>query len=386
MNDDDINFLFNATNIDLAAGVIDTSKKSEEIISKNKEFFKKGKEIASGFTASQSTKFMSEPWSNTCDLILALRIQIDVSKIDELNGGNRALQAIHMGLLIEVAFSGNIDAADKFMKVLPNYNGDAKHYVSEDDLSAMTMAARLYSPESIGHTETLYKKYVSGTQIVAESLITKLQPYLQKRNPNAFFAFAIASMKGCGTDLDIAKAFKLLTIAAGLGHEEAKKLGIKKAAQYPNLLSALRNGQSDVTAESVPISNSPIRIEPKASLETSPEASSPEKSEGIPTANITNPERVCLAMMKDEPYCTIIAVAEGTAAEWLASLPWDCHLLYEESFQPQNNTVDRCLRLMASSGYPAKSGELCSAPPHVAIVSLLIATYQLSSERNQLAI
>ena len=89
-------------------------------------------------------------------------------------------------------------------------------------------------------------------------------------------------------------------------------------------------------------------------------------------------------MMKEEPYCTIISVADGAVAEWLASLPWDCHLLYEGVFQRENNTVERCLRLLDSNRYPTKSGELCSAPPHVAMDSLLIATYQLGFERGRL--
>lgn len=414
MNEDAINAIFNSTNINLATREIERNKKSSEIISKIIYFFNKGREIASTFTALQSTTFLSEPWSNTSKLIIVLCLQIDVRSVDEFNSQNRAFYALHIGLLVEVAFSGKIEAAWEFAKIITIYGEDTKYYVSDKDLSAIKMVALIYAPELIGYAEDIYKQSISNSKIVAEYFITKLQPYLQKRNPNAFFGFAIVLIKCNSIDSDITKAFKLLTIAADLGHVEAERLGRKMAAKYPDLLSVRKNDQLGAAEKNITLPNNSIEIEASAAQKVSllsnrtnlilkfsnllqqhstlvtlnsiQLASLPKKEISLPASNLSNSERICLAMMKNEPYCTIIAVAEKTAAEWLASLPWDCHLLYEGSFQPENNTVDRCLRLMASNGYPAKSGELCSAPASVAMDSLLISTYEFAYEQGRLGV
>lgn len=396
MDDDFINSLYETNKLKLTTAENEASRIAELKKSTRRNLFGKAQKYAQDLNTHASELFnvAMALWNNPSSLE-----RLNFSEIQESDEAAKYQLEVHMGLILSVAYMGHATAAKRFLNLYSRDN-TAKDYISKEELEQMHMAAFMYCSETNPAYRDIYRKYETGTQKIGELLISKLQQRIKKGDPDAFFALAQASIKGHGIDRDIKKAYKLLTIAAGLGHKESEKLRQEIGAKFPifdlssqadfatedisseNQVSGSVAGASVGASEKTPASNDLIQVETKIPTGTAVEDGN---NRCQPSADLVNPERVCLAMMKEEPYCTIISVADGTVAEWLASLPWDCHLLYEGVFQRENNTVDRCLRLLESNGYPAKSGDLCSAPAHVAMDSLIIATYQLGFERGRLA-
>lgn len=279
--------------------------------------------------------------------------------------------AVHTGLLIIAAYSGHATAAKRFINL--QSRADYKiDYLSPEDLERMHMAVHIDSQRLIIGVAESYLKYEPGTQKIAEVLISKLREGIARSDPDSFFSMALASIHGRGIDKDIPKAYKLLTIAAGLEHKESIELREKLNFLFPRLGLSIKK---TILSENfqLNIKSNLIDLDSVAKSENFLINKNMDKS----VIEVINTERVCLVLMKNEPYCTILSVVDGTSEEWLSSLPWPCHLLYQGVFLRANNTTDRCLRLMESDGYPAKLGEPCSAPPHVAMANILIATYQV---------
>jgi hypothetical protein len=304
----------------------------------------------------------------------------------------------HLGLLIEAAYSGSYAAADRFDSLYRN-DSNARYYVSEDEIHDMRVAMFLFRPASDMEMYEKNPKFDFNDKTTIETLITALDRGIERNDPDSFYALAQVYLKGKCVFKDIEKAYKLLSIAEMFKHNDASKLKIQLQDNFPGLLKIIKSSTIvEDTAQENFLNNYSNNIEKNYSENKNNENCMVQIETKIPTAelskkfeyqscvDVANPERICLGMMKAEPYCTIISATEGSAAEWLATLPWECHLLYDGIFQRENNTVERCVRLLSSSGYPAQAGELCSAPANVAIDSLLIATYQLDSERGRLTI
>lgn len=272
--------------------------------------------------------------------------------------------AVHLGLLIEAAYGGHTTSPKRFFNVcMKDGYASLDSYMSSEDQEMMRLTLQVYLPASVIDSKIDIIKYEMGSSPLKELLLSRLEPALSRKEADAFFALAQAHIRGDGTDRDIGKAFKILAISAHLGSVVAGELRKNIIKKFPELAISSVIEERAITIDTAANEPTPVATTQLLVLGES--------------------ERICLAMMRDEPFCTIIAASKLTGLEWVRSLPWTCHLLYEGSFLKENNTVERCLRLVESLGYPAIAGDLCSAPPHVLLESLLISTYQLGFERGR---
>jgi TPR repeat protein len=378
MDDDFLNNLFASNKLKLLEKERTANIEANREITYFREVYKKAREYARELNDVELEKI-----ANTSD---NTHSSIGLKNLEKPAGISPALP-IRLGVLIEAGYAGFSGLAHNFGGWV-RQNNTVNRYVENNEIEDMHRASILFSSTNQKIEDTFFAVYTPNTSPIDEQLILKLSHRLERGEPEAFFAMAQACLKGMGTNLDVNKAYKLLTIAAGMGHIEAKKQMQVLETMFPVLVAAQPTLEVDAVGLSTKIheisKNDAIQIETKI------------QENGVPSSVMTrtslystpaiNPERICLAMMKDAPHCTVIAVASGTAEDWITSLPSPCHLLFETLVPKENNTVLRCLRLLEANGYPANSGELCAAPPHIAMESLMVATYQLGFERGPLVV
>jgi hypothetical protein len=383
MNDDIINAMFASNKLKLESKERDKKQSIIEELSKKDFLYESGKKFATNFKGTSAKLFELAISKNDPSTLTELNFE----PLRDTSFSFEPWIPVQMGILLICAHQGHNLSAKRFNNIVKKYD-DSFAYIPEDEVLQMQMAEYLFSPEITDLNSEIFEKYQPGTHRISEELVSKLSRFLVQNNPESFFALALATIKGLGADKDIIKAYKLLTIAAGMGHIEAKKQMQVLETMFPVLVAAQPTLEANAVGLSMKIheisKNDDIQMETKI------------QENGVPSSVMTrtplystpaiNPQRICLAMMIDAPHCTVIAVASGTAEDWITSLPSPCHLLFETLVPKENNTVLRCLRLLEANGYPANSGELCAAPPHIAMESLMVATYQLGFERGPLVV
>lgn len=288
---------------------------------------------------------------------------------------NKDTLPVHMGLLIEAAYLGSYAAADRFDSLYRN-DAIAAEYVSKQEIREMRAAMFLYRPDADADGDRLNarNRIDAGDELIVNNLVKELSAGINKNDADSFHALALVTLRWTGAERNIEKAYKLFSVAEMFEHPDAARCRRRLEKKHPELTKEIEiiSRQNPVAALANQNQSDHVTNSKTSTVEVS-------KGSGNKTnINASNSERICIGMMKNTPYSTIISFpVEETAMDWLLSLPKDCHLLYEGKFERENNTVERYLRLMDSNGYPALAGEFCSAPPHVAIESIHIATYQL---------
>lgn len=317
---------------------------------------------------------------------LTMPSEIDGLTLPLILSSPKNIIPVKMGILIEAAYSGSYSAADRLDMLYRNNATSASDYVSNDEINEIRIAIGLYGSNS-GSIKGRSRCGVKDEKIL-EILIKKLNNGLERNDPFSFFALAQITLWRSGhiiskiTD-NVVKAYKLYSVAEMLAHPDAARSRKILEDDFPELLTFV---QSSALFEK-PENKITIDHENNENFFVAEQKNSTKylvlkECKFQNQRKIVNSEQIYLGMMKEEPYCTVISSFEGTAIEWLSTLPCECHLLYSGIFQRENNTVERYVRLINTNGYPTKADELSPAPANVAIDSLLIATYQLGAEHN----